>query len=335
MTLNSIGDLAISLQLRRQNADLKTDLTRLSQELSSGVVSDIGTKLGGNYSGLAVLERGMTIAESYLVGISERRLDNSTTQSALEKLRTLGQVSESLLTVQETGDTTLVRNAGEDALARFASAIQTLNIQSGGRTVFAGIANDGPAVAEAGTILSAIEAEIVLAGAVTSGDISTVVDNWFGVGGGYDTIGYVGDVAATTGTRLSASETASPQTTAQDDNVRSFLGALTKGALIGRDILLLDPVEQGSLARIAGEGLMSADSNLIDLKASVGISEAQVERASVEVRSEFQALEFARNDLIAVDPFDTAVRLENTQTQLETLYAVTARLSGLSLVNYL
>lgn len=335
MTISSIGDLALSFQLRRQNADLKANLTRLSQELSSGVTSDIGTKLGGNYNSLAGLERGISIAESYLIGISEKSLDSAATQSAMQKLRDLGQVSSSLLTVQETGNSTLVKNAGSDALSRFAAAARTLNIQVGERSLFSGIATDGPAVVDSETILNAIEASIILAGATTAEAISIVVDDWFNPGGGYDTIGYIGDSAATVGFRLSSSERASPQVTAQDESIRSFMSALSKGALIGRGVLNSDPVEQGLLARRSGEALISADSSLVDLKADIGITEAQIERANVEVRTEIQVLQFARNELIAVDPFETVVQLENTQTQLETLYSVTARLSGLSLVKYL
>lgn len=335
MTFNSVGDLATSIQLRRQNADLKANLNRLSNELSTGVSSDLGTKLRGNFSALAGLERGISIADSYMVGISERQLDTSTAQSALEKLRSLGQISGALLTVQETADPTLVRSAGQDALSRFSATLQTLNTQAGGRSIFAGITPDSPAVANAETILAALEAEITLAAADTAETVSTVVDTWFEAGGGYDTIGYLGDTPSAFGAKLSASETAPPPTTAQDTSIRSFLSELAKGALVGRGALQTDPIEQGLLARMSGEGLVAADSDLIDLKSSIGIVEAQIERANVEVRTEIQALQIARNELISVDPFETAVKLENAQLQLETFYSVTARLSGLSLVNYI
>lgn len=335
MTMNSIGDLALSFQLRRQNAVLKADLNRFSQELSSGTVQDVGAKLRGNFSVLAGLERGISIADSYLVGVSEQRLVNSSTQSALEKLRSLGQISGSFLTVQETGDTTLVRNAGQDALERLDAAVQTLNTQVGGRTIFAGDATDQPAVADADIILTALEAEISSATAITSDDIAGVVDAWFDTGGGYDIFGYVGGERGSVGVKLSDNETAGPSNTAQDDSIRSFLAALAKGALIGRGILSNDPIEQGKLARLTGENLISANDQIIDLKARVGMTEAQIERAGVEVRSEKQALELAKSELVSIEPFETAVRFENAETQLKTLYSVTSRLSGLSLANYL
>lgn len=335
MTVNSIGDLALSLQLRRQNASLKANINRFSQELSSGVTSDIGSKLRGNYTLLAGLERDISTSNSYLVGISEKRLETSAAQNVLEKLSALGQISGALLTVQETGDPTLVKNAGEDALARFTSTVETLNTQVGGRTIFAGVANDGPALAETETLMLALETEIAMTGAVTADAIATIVDQWFDTGGGFELVGYIGGDAATTTVQLSESENTPPDITAQNEDIRRFLSALAKGALVGRGALALDPVEQGRLARLSGEALVSADTGIVERRASIGVVEAQIERAGVEVAAKMQALERAKSELISVEPFETAVGLENAQTQLETLYSVTAKLSGLSLANYL
>jgi flagellar hook-associated protein 3 FlgL len=43
----------------------------------------------------------------------------------------------------------------------------------------------------------------------------------------------------------------------------------------------------------------------------------------------------ARSDIVSVDPFEVATELQNLQVQLETIYTITARLSGLSLTKYL
>lgn len=335
MTINSIGDLALSFQLRRQNAALRTDLDRYARELSTGISENLSERLKGNYSGIAGLERGISRADSFLVGIAEKRLETSAMQNALEKLRSLGGISGALLTVQETGDPTLVRNAGRDAAQRFEAALLTLNTQAGGRSLFSGIDVDLPAVTDAETMFAAIEAEITGAGAATAADIATIVENWFDVGGGFDLLGYVGGVPASATVRLSDSEVAQSPPTAQDSSLRSFLSALAMGGLVGRGALSNIPTEQGLLARLSGQALVSADSQLVELKAGVGIAEAQVNRAEMEVRFERQALELARSELVAVDPFETVVKLEAAETQLQTLYSVTARLSGLSLANYL
>jgi flagellar hook-associated protein 3 FlgL len=46
-------------------------------------------------------------------------------------------------------------------------------------------------------------------------------------------------------------------------------------------------------------------------------------------------LQIARVGLVSVDPYAATSALTATQSQLESLYAVTARVSRLSLANYL
>ena len=46
-------------------------------------------------------------------------------------------------------------------------------------------------------------------------------------------------------------------------------------------------------------------------------------------------LQVSRNDIRSADPYQTATALTEVQTQIETLFAVTARLSRLNLVDYL
>ena len=53
MPLQSIGDMAQSFALRRQSVELNRQMDRLTQELSSGVASDIPRHLSGNLLQLA------------------------------------------------------------------------------------------------------------------------------------------------------------------------------------------------------------------------------------------------------------------------------------------
>ena len=57
--------------------------------------------------------------------------------------------------------------------------------------------------------------------------------------------------------------------------------------------------------------------------------------ASARNGAETSALEIARTDILAIDPYRTATELQSTETRLETLYTLTARLSRLSLSEYL
>ena len=67
----------------------------------------------------------------------------------------------------------------------------------------------------------------------------------------------------------------------------------------------------------------------------LGSTEANIINTGVQNDAEKSALETARLGLLSVDPYETAAKLQEAQTQLETLFSITARLSRLSLVNYL
>lgn len=336
MTIASVSDLSQSLQLRRDNASLRASLLEATRELSTGRRDNLLDRFAGDFAPLSDIEVGLKRAESFLNNISEQRLRYGAAQSALGTVREISeQIAGSLILVQETADADLVRNAGRDALARFETVVATLNTSVAGATLFAGVASDGPALAQAETILSALEAEIAAAGAATSDDVATVVSTWFAAGGGFDTVAYLGGSRASNGLPVSETSEANPLSTAADPAMRDVLGALAMSALVGRGTLDGDPDEQARLARASGLKVMTADEGLVELMADIGTQEGRVARAEVETRARREALEMARNDLIGVDPYDAATRLRATETQLESLYAMTARLSRLSLTAYL
>ena len=335
MTINQTGDLFRSLQLRRDTTRLRTDLTKLTNELSSGIRSDISRVLKGDFSNLAHIESGLNRLSGFKTVIAEHRFQTSTTQVSLENLRAFGNHSGSLLALPEISDATLATSAGADAMSRFEAAVRQLNVQAAGRSIFSGTASDQPALADAETIMTAIEAEIASTGATTANDIQAIVSTWFGSGGSFETIGYTGGPAASVDTVLNDSEAAPPNFTAQEPEIREFLQAITLGALVGRDALSGNSAEQHALLQKSGEALIAADKSLVELQSKVGLIEAQIDRASVEVDSERDALMTARSQLIETDPFEAAVKLQQTEIQLESIYSVTARLSRLSIVGYL
>lgn len=335
MTVTSIGDLSSSLQLRRDTTRIKLDLVQYTQELSSGVASDLVDRFKGNFGPLSGIERGLARTESYFAVTAEHELVVSGQQTSLSNLRELGEVSTDLLTIRNVANPVLLKNAGTDTLSRFSSALSNLNVQLGGRSIFSGVATDSVAIADSDAILSAIEAEIISAGAVTAEDVATVVRDWFAPGGGFETVAYLGGAMMTQGPQLSDGEVAPAPVTADNAAIRDFLGGLALGSLLGRGSLSGDTTEQGKLAGLAGDWIYAADSGIVELQASIGSIEAQIDRALTEVKAEADGLEIARSNLIGADPYETAVNLETAETQLQTLYMITSRLSYLSLSEYL
>jgi flagellar hook-associated protein 3 FlgL len=336
MPINSISDLSQNLRLRLDNATLREGLLTAARELTSGRRADLVAETKGDFGPLGDLERGLKRADSFLNVISEQRVRLEATQGALGSIRqSISGITGPLLLIQDTGDTGLVRNVGRDALARFDAAIGTLNTSVNGLSLFSGTASDRAALAEPDTILDAIETEITASLATTAADVIAVVDAWFAPGGGYGSIAYTGGAGATGGIRISETATLDPFATAEDAAIRDMLSSLSLSALVGRGILDAAPSEQSQLARESGLRLLASDGALVDLQADVGVQENRVSASEAEVRASRETYEIARADLIGVDPFEAATRLQAMEGQLETLYALTARLSRLSLTDYL
>jgi flagellar hook-associated protein 3 FlgL len=106
------------------------------------------------------------------------------------------------------------------------------------------------------------------------------------------------------------------------------------GALLDRGALAGNTAERAALAGASGEDLLAAKDRLVALRAGVGDAEAAIDRARPHA-SERAAAELASAAIVEADPFRAAAELQAVQGQLETLYAVTARLTRLSLTEYL
>lgn len=334
MSFVTIGDLSQSFQLRRDNARLKTDLARLTSELSSGRVADLRGAVKGDLRPLAAIERSITVLEGYRTAAAEAALFTEAAQSALGTIDdSAGSLSANLFLARTAALPAQIAAVGSEAAAAFESTVARLNLQVAGRSVFAGTATDGPALAPAGDMLDSLAT--AAAGATTAADVEAALDAWFAPGGAFDTVGYIGSPDALRPFRLSDGDTADFDLTAAAPEIRETLKGMAMGALLDRGILAGSHAERGVLAERAAETLVAARDGIVALRADVGDAEAEIERSRVRTEAETAAAELARARIVGADPFAAAADLEALQTQLETLYAVTARLSRLSLTDYL
>lgn len=336
MSFTSIGDLAQSLQLRRDTARLNDQLVRVAGEVSAGRVSDPVARLGGDTAPLAFIERTLERAETRLRAAAEFELETEARQAALGQIQDRARdLGETLITLPDGASPGLTETASADARLRLGAVLSALNTAIGGRTLFAGTATDGPAVVPAADMLAAVASDVALADATTAGEVGAVVDAWFAPGGGFEASGYVGSGDDLGRLALSDGERAAAPPRADDPSLRATLAALVKAALVSEGVLSGSPEEAARLLRDAGLGLIAADGGLVELRVRIGSTEEQVLRARTELRSERDAAELARDDLIGIDAFEAASELQAVELRLQAIYALTARLSRLSLTEYL
>lgn len=335
MSLLSIGDLAQSYMLRRQNVQLKSQMSKLSEELTSGRTSDTAKHLSGDYSYLGDLERGSRVLEGYFTAATEARLFTGAMQNALEHVHTLtSKLSATLISTSNSNLPTVIASASFDARGQLATIVSSLNSNVAGRALFSGVEVDSAALAPAETILSNLRTAV--AGEISLSGIVTAVDQWFDTpGGGFETLGYQGSTQGMSPYLLGEGQSVDLDLRADNPAFRDLLKNVAIAALANDPALGFATTLKSHLLLHAGQGLITAQDSLTGIRADLGFAESRIEESTSRIASEKTSLDYARGELLGVDPYESATRLENVQFQLESLYAVTARLSRLTLADYL
>jgi flagellar hook-associated protein 3 FlgL len=333
MTFTSIGDLAQAFQTRRQNSALTRELNRLTEELSTGRRTDIKGGASGDRSPLAAIERELVTLESERFALTEAGQFATTLQAALGRTQDiLTSLSNNIFTIVAPAQPAMASRVIAESRADFAAMVGALNTDIAGRRLLAGTATDGPALAAPDTILSALET--LVNAAPTRADAIAAVDGWFAPGGGFDTVAYLGSATALAPVQIGGEDI--PQNLrAADPEPRAALAAAALAALAGTGPLGASDTDRIDTLRLAAERGLAATDTLTQVRARVGTTESAVERAETRNASRVSALNLARAELTDIDPFATATRAREVQTQLEALYTLTARLSRLSLTEFL
>ena len=330
----TIGDLSQSFVQRRASTRLSMEMSRLGQELTSGVKSDLGAAMSGDTRPLAGLERSLTGLDAYRTATAEAKIFADTTQATLGRISgALRALQPSLLAIQTGGDSQVLDVAIDAARDSFESIISALNTQVSGRSLFAGTATEEPALRSGSDILA--DLAVLVTGAANATDVETAIDGYFASGGTFQTGDYLGSGRSRAALKVSSDDEVSLTLRADDAVLRETLATLAKSAVLARGVLADSPNVRAELARGSGMALLDAERRVIGLQGAVGTTQARIEEIETRNQTERATLEMARNDMIAADPYETASRIEQVEAQLQSLYTITARMARLNLTNYL
>lgn len=336
MTSVSIGDLARNFQLRRQNAELQTRLSTLTKEMTTGRKSDIADAVAGDFKPLAGLDHSLALLEGYRTATSEAGLFADGLQSVLGTVQSLAEdIAPSLLDAGTAGRAQLIDTTTVDARQKFRSAVSALNTQIADRFLLSGTAIDRAPIADAQQVSDALSA--ATAGQTTASGFIASVNDWFDApagGGGFRDVAYNG-AGAQSPIDIGANDSVALDVTALDPAILATLKGLALATLVADGALTDDVPGRALITRTAGETIAGASSDLSTLRARVGTIEAHIADSASRNAAEQGALTTARAALAEADPYETATALQAVQTQVETLYSVTARLSRLTLADFL
>lgn len=334
MSAISIGDLAQSFYLRRHNLELKTELSRLTSELSSGKVNDVTAHLNGELTYLVDIEHSLKLNDVFSTSAKEAASFSATMQTSLGHVQDqLSALSNDVLTYGTNSVGYTPPHFGDAARLALGAIVSSLNVTNAGRAIFAGDATDQTPLQSAQAMLTDLRGALV--GQSSLAGVEAAMDVWFGAGGGFETSAYAGGADNLSAFQLGDGERVDLKIKADDPVLRDALKAVAMTAL-SQDTAMgfSEDLRDAMLARSGELGLAASDA-LTTTRAALGHAEARIEEAGVRLSAQRTSLEIAQNELSSADPYDTVMRLEETQFRLESLYTITARLSELSLVGFL
>lgn len=337
MNFVSVGDLSRIFTLRNSNASLRADVQRLSQEVTTGVHADIPKHLNGDLVELSKIEHGLDQARAFRRVSSEAASTASSMQAALGSLQDISDaMSGTMLSDTSLAVSHSLKSVATTAASQLDSAVAALNTNVGGRFVFSGTRVNVPAITSADDLIS--QAKLVIAGATTPDEAIQQLNDWFdaapGAGGFTDTA-YQGSSGQASEFGVDSSTTVSFTQTANDPATRKILLGLTIGALVATGAFEGDHAAQAKLMRAGGGALLEGNSAMALVRADLGMTEQMIERSSVRVDAMLTNLQIERTNLIQADTYESGSQLIQAEAQLEALFAMTARLSNLSLAKYL
>ena len=335
MNLFAHGDLAQAFQNRAHDSRIKSDLSRLAQELASGKKQDLATAVTGDFSPVVAIERSLKNLQAYSTAATEATLFTASMQAVIGLVQdTSSELVPALLTASSSAHETLIQTTANDVRAKFDSVVAAFNTKVADRALFSGAATGASALVDAETMLA--DLHLAIAAETTALGVEAAVDAWFDTpAGGFETIGYLGSANILSPMRLSEDEQVTINLKADDNTVRDTLKGFAMASLMAEGALTGNVSERAGLAKKSGERMLAAGSGLVVAQASVGTLEARIDSISSRNSAKTASFELARFEITAIDPYAVATELEATTAQLETLYTLTSRLSRLTLTDFL
>ena len=333
MSMFSVGDLAQSLLMRHHSARLQNIVATNSNELASSRIADISKKLNGDHSLLISTSRAREMTDGYQAAAKEAANKTDALQQVIASLNDSSQkLMGQLLATPLSSDNNKLNLLSIEANTRLEDSLSLLNTSIGGKSLLSGLYLGNTAVKDASLLLSTLRTEI--SGLSDPEAVIQTVKAWFDTAPGYSATIYNGGPEQN---RISVSAVdrvwAGP--TANDPAFRSILASFSIASLVNDSSLVMTNEVRASLAQKAGEEMAAAQGEIISLGAKIGITEKQIQVAQTRNSDALFAYEKIQAQLVGNDPERNVVELQAAQTNLETLYTITARLSQLSLAKLL
>ena len=327
----------------------QSELVTAQKEISTGRLADVGRTLGGRTGQAVSLRQEHARLETILTTNQMAGSRLETTQLTLGQLRETASGFLGALVGVGKGTTgaAALQQAAEQGLK---GLIGSLNASAGGAHLFGGINADAkpvadyyatPAAANKQAVDNAFAAAFGVAqtdpgaAAIGAADMQAFLDGDFRAL--FEDPQWSGTWSAATSqnvqSRISPTEVADTSVNANEQAMRKLAMAYTMVADLGAGRLneATFRVVAETATRLVSEGIQ----DLTALQGRVGGTQARIAQMNERMSAQTDILATRIGSLENVDPYEAASRVTTLMTQLETGYALTARLQRLSILNYL
>jgi flagellar hook-associated protein 3 FlgL len=341
--------LSMSTFLRRSLMEAQTELARGQKELSTGRHADLGASLGLRVGHDWALGGARENIQAILLTnkLVDARLD--ATQTALSSIAADAQaLRASLISAQNDGGAPeAIETQAKTALATF---IATLNGSDGNSFIFAGINSDVAPIADyfanpPAANKTALDTAFMTAFGMTqsSAAVSTITPAQMqtflsgAMAGLFSPAGWSADWSSAANqplqSQISMSTTIDASVTANDPALQKLAMAYTTVSDLGMSKMNSSTYQ--TLLQAATQTVDQAISGLINMQAQVGVMQSNVSSATRTMWIQSAMLDYQISSLESVDSTEAATRVNGLMTQIETAYALTAKITQLSLTKYL
>lgn len=334
MQINSFPDLLSYARRNRTTAQIRDRMQTASQEAVTGLKSDLTKATDGDLGRAHLLKKAQS-------DIEQSQNINTLSKSRLSLMS--GALTNTLDTIDNIDSRAIVTLSADnifatDALINEARAsveniMSSLSVKHGERNLFSGDRTDRATFGDAEVFLSDIENLIAAAPDTDAAILAT--DDYFSVGGDFETRIYQGGPGNPPALPIGNGRNIEVSVSGKSQSIKDVLKGL---AIIATSRDGLPAGDKASFNRLVTEGANSitkSTAGIVRANAELGIFSASLASAEKQNESEALALATSFQNLFGRDQFEAAGELKQLQVQLEASYAITARLSNLTLTKFL
>ncbi len=331
----AISGFPNALQFSRLNTvitNLKTQSEDARLEMLTERPADIKAALGSTIGDAQILRKAFDDVSAFTLATNRALGRAATAQLALTSASAnASTISVSVMDAVGTGNETNLKLAGADAERQLEIAIAALNKRFEGRALFAGDAVDQIPLADTDTLIADVRA--IYVGAADAAQFATDMDFYFNdPTGGFATTIYQGGAGDAARVQISEGEVVSYSAKADEPAMRDLLRSLSSIVVASEQFPSTD---RDTTLNTATIGLIEAANGVTAIQGRIGGAEERMQAALTSLDAESTALGTAYNDRVSRSPVEAAIRLQQLESQLESAFVLSARISQLTLVNFL